>query len=359
MMFAYLDVQEKLAGLGRRLRGCALTAALPLAIVLLPALLPLSGSAQVIGGPGSGQSVPSAATKAALDAGPVGDNVNLFTGSLSLSHSFGNVATLSGLAFPIELQYTGNVLQGLDPVQNSGIPYGEGWALANASVTVDGYAWDFIQADGLPADPVLGTAYSLADVRKRGQVHFANPRLQLPGGGGGRLVYKYPDKTNPTIAVYHLDAFDTYIEARFDGETWVARTDDGTEWVFGLAQYSERNPTNVTAHLDSSGVGPMLPHLEVSRWHLTEIRNANHPNGQRIVLDYLQFGAIDMHPELNQIAVAHHLDTARQSGVVHIWTQHMLDSLHALNYTPMHGPGDTILVGDTTFVAGADPTGRT
>ncbi|MBK9453737.1 MAG: RHS repeat-associated core domain-containing protein [Bacteroidetes bacterium] len=340
-----------------KFRGTNLLAMFPLLILLLT--MPFSASAQVMGGSGSGQSVPAPATKADLDAGPVGDNVNLFTGNLSLSYSFGNVATLSGLTFPLELQYTGNVLQGLDPVQNSGIPYGEGWALTNAAITVDGYAWDFTEADPLPTDPVLGTSYSLEDVEKRGQVYFANPRLQLPGGGGGRLVYKYPDKTNPTIAVYHLDAFDTYIEVRFDGETWVARTDDGTEWVFGLAQYTERNPTNVTAHLDAAGVGPMLPHVEISRWHLTEIRNANHPNGQRIVLDYLQFGAIDMHPELNQLAVANYIATAQQNGVMHIWTQHMLDSLLALNYTPMHGPGDTIHAGDTTFIAGADPLGRT
>jgi hypothetical protein len=81
-----------------------------LAMFFLLLGMPFSSQAQVIGGSGSGQSVPVAATKADLDAGPVGDNVNMFTGNLSLSYSFGNVATLSGLAFPLELRYLGIVL---------------------------------------------------------------------------------------------------------------------------------------------------------------------------------------------------------------------------------------------------------
>ncbi|HNC96882.1 MAG TPA: hypothetical protein PKW90_12200, partial [Myxococcota bacterium] len=191
--------------------------------------------------------------------------------------------------------------------------------------------------------------YSPAQAAKRGQSYFANPTLQLPGGGGGRLVYKYPDKENPAVAVYHLEAFDSYVEARFDGERWVARTDDGTEWVFGLAQYRERNPLGVTAHMATARERTLLPPLEVSRWHLTEVRNPNHPDGQRIVLDYHMMGAVDMHPEINQARVAAAVGSDSLLAL-HVWTQPELDSLAVFNQYPMHGPGDTIRAGDSTMV---------
>src|SRR5688572_22795311 len=123
-------------------------------------MLPLGVCAQMVGGSGPGQQMPVAAGKTSLDAGPVGDNVNLFTGILSLSYSFGEVATLSGLSFPLELEYEGSVQVSYEPEHSSGIPYGEGWTLSNAFVSVEGYAFDFIQQDGLHHEPGLGYAYT-------------------------------------------------------------------------------------------------------------------------------------------------------------------------------------------------------
>jgi hypothetical protein len=129
-----------------------------------------TGYTQTTGGHGPGQAVPQKAEKASLGAGPVGDNVDLFTGDLSLSYNFGQVATLSGMSFPISLQYGSSSLLSYDSEHSSGIPYGEGWSLFQAAVTVETHAFDFGSGE-LPFDLQSRKMYSPWDALKVGQLN--------------------------------------------------------------------------------------------------------------------------------------------------------------------------------------------
>ena len=307
---------------------------------------------QATGGHAPGQALPRPAAKAALDAGPLSGEVNLFTGGLSLDYGFGEVSTLSGLGYPLALGHQSNMQLSFDPPHTSGVPYGEGWALAGACVTVETYAFDHLPAD-LPHDLVHGRKYTPAQVAERGRLYFANPTLQLPGGGGGRLVYKYPAPDDPSVAIYHLQGFDEYVEVRFDGQVWMARRPDGTRYTYSLAQYGLRNPTQATAWLAMDGSTPVMPRAEALRWHLTGIDNPNHANGQRIALDYHTLGKEDPYGELSQAAVRQQLNTEGVLLGFQVWTQAALTQAAAQGYHPRHPNGDMVQAGDTTLFRGS------
>ncbi|MEM6272993.1 MAG: RHS repeat-associated core domain-containing protein, partial [Bacteroidota bacterium] len=311
--------------------------------------------AQSTGGHAPGQAIPQEAKKADLGSGPVGDNVDLFTGNLSLSYDFGSVATLSGLSFPIRLQYSSSSLFSFDPAHTSGVPYGEGWALSEASVTVETHAFDFLPGE-LPRDPQLRPMYTPLEVAQQGQLYYSNIKLQLPGGRGGRLVYKYPDQDDATVAVYHLNAFESYLEVRFDGQKWEARTDDGAVYVFSLPQYRLRNPTNTTAHLATHEVETSVPLAEVTKWHLTEIYHPNHANNQKILFEYDQFGKQENMAELEQPMVKQTLDNYAPQRFPFVITQTHYDSLLVAAPDPfVVMAGDTISPGDTIWVEAVSP----
>lgn len=315
---------------------------------------PFLSSGQTTGGHASGQAIPQKAEKASLGAGPVADNVDLFTGDLSLSYNFGQVATLSGLSFPISLQYGSSSLLSYDGEHSSGIPFGEGWTLFQASVTVETHAFDFGSGE-LPFDLQSRKMYTPWEALKVGQLHYSNIRLSLPGGLSGRLVYKYPDPVDPTVAIYHLNAFESYVQVRFDGQKWEARTDDGTVYVFSLPQYRLRNPTNTTAHLDINEVETAIPLAEVTKWHLTEIYNHNHANAQKILFEYDQLGEQKLFAELDQATVKQHLDNYQPQRFPFVIT--------AAHYLALSDSGtkdvviscDTIRPGDTVWTEAVSP----
>lgn len=313
-------------------------------MLLMWAILSSQTYSQTTGGHGTGQAIPQKAEKAELGAGPVGDNVDLFTGNLSLSYNFGSVATLSGLSFPISLSYSSSSLLAFDSEHSSGIPYGEGWSLAQGAITVETDAFDF-GAGELPFDPQSRKMYSTWESRKVGQLHYSNIRLSLPGGISGRLVYKYPDQNDTTIAVYHLDAFESYVQVRFDGQKWEAHTDDGTVYVFSLPQYRLRNPTNTTARLNENEAETIIPLAEVGKWHLTEIYNPNHANTQKILFEYDQFGKQDLFAELDQPGVQAHLNAYQPQMLPFLITQVYYDSVTNYGQNPVVMQGDTIYPG--------------
>lgn len=318
-------------------------------LIVLLSLGTSTALAQTTGGHSPGQAAPSGTAKAGLDAGPMGENVNYFTGDLSFKYALGRISTLSGLSYPLELQYESNTYTAFEAPHNSGIPYGEGWSISSAFITMESFAYDYIQSDSLGYNPDLGRKYTIHETQKRGEMYFANPTIHLPGGISGRLVYKYPDKTDPYTAVYHLHQFDHYIEARFGGDQWLVTLDDGTRYRFGLAQYRERAPTELTANLAVNNIRSTVPKREVLRWHLTEIYNPNHANGQKIILDYQQFGEIELNAELQQARVNDYIDHNRPLIDILVWTQALLDTARAHGNTPTHPNGDLIVAGDTTF----------
>jgi len=262
--------------------------------------------AQVSGGYGAGQQIPSPVDKASTGAGPISGNVDLFTGSLHVTYDFGTVSTISGLTFPVKLLFNSDQLLSFETPQNSGIPYGEGWQLATGSITVETNAFDFKPGD-LGYQSAWGSqvkAYTENEAMQVGQLYFTNPFLNLPGGYSGRLVYKYPKQENTTVrsAVYVLQGFSTYIEAEFNGYQWVVRLDDGTEYVFAVAQHVTRNATFLNTQMDNDGQfrNSAVPKLDAMKWHLSEIRHPNHSLGQKIAISYIGYGKINMYPVLFQ-----------------------------------------------------------
>lgn len=263
-------------------------------------------NAQFTGGYDKGTTTPAAASQADLSGGAVGDDVNLFTGTLNLSYNFGSINTMSSLSFPVSLQFESSAKLGFNHPQNSGIPYGEGWSLVNGSITVDNLTYDFIPGDTtvLGFDPVINKHRFNADEAKQvGQIWFANPRLSLPNGISGKLVYKYPHPEDERKHVYILNTFEQYVEAVFDGENWEVVLDDGTVYRFEVKQYSHRNPSGFTAKMDDLPYDQSVPRTQVDRWLLSEISNPNHANSQRIVFGYEMQGAIDFYPQFAQASV--------------------------------------------------------
>lgn len=284
-------------------------------ILLLGCLLTyLNSSAQFVGGHAPSQPPSGKVSPSSLSAGPVSNSVDLFTGSLNLSYDFGSVATLSGLSFPLRLQYNNSTLTAYEAEHSSGIPFGEGWSLADASVSVETSTFDF-QAGDLPTDNQQRKIYTPFQAGQVGKLFYANPRIQLPGGISGRLVYKYPHPDREGVSVFVLNGFETYIEVNFTGNKWEAVMPDGTVYVFALPQYRHRNPSNTTAFLADKPSETIVPKADITRWHLTEIFNPNHANGQKILFEYEGFGEIDPYQELQQGAVKHTVETQSNSPI--------------------------------------------
>ncbi|MCB9235031.1 MAG: hypothetical protein H6581_25480 [Bacteroidia bacterium] len=287
-------------------RFARLAAAARFVLLVLTSFICLSNisSAQFTGGHEAGQAAPRRAEKATLNAGPMGGDVNLFTGALDLSYDFGAISTPTDLSFPISLSYNSTALTQYDAPQNSGIPYGEGWNLAQGAISVDLLAFDFVNGD-LPKDPQLRTIYEPQQVRMKGQTYYLNVQLNLPGYAG-RLVYKYPAPTDSTHLIYVLEGFSGYVEAEFDGANWTVKTDDGTLYYFDVVEKRNRNPTNFTAQLEDELEKQLLPKTEPVKWHLSRISNPNHARDMQIVFYYKKFGRQRTYQELNQPQIQNH-----------------------------------------------------
>gem|GEM_PF-6954774 len=313
-------------------------------------LLNFSVSAQFTGGDGPGQPPATSVSPSKLESGPVSNSVDLFTGSLSLGYTLGEVATLSGLTHPLRLQYSSASLVSYDPEQTSGIPYGEGWSLMDASITVNTGSFDFLPGE-LPTDNQSRKVYDKLEAKQRHRLYYTNPRINLPGGISGRLVYKQPDPQN-SDAIFVLNGFDTYVEVRFNGTRWAATLPDGTVYVFSLAQYRERNPTGMTAFLAENPSASIIPQAEPVRWHLTEIYNPNHANGQKILFAYEGFGEIDLYKELEQGAVKYTVQTEGNGPIV-LTNSQVLDTtgLNGIPFPPGQTPKwDAFLSGGDSLV---------
>lgn len=311
-------------------------------------LLHFVATAQTVGGHAAGQSVPQPVQPTALGPGPVAGDVNLFSGGLGISYQFGSIATLSGLAFPIELGWQSPTLAGFDADPLSGVPYGEGWSLTNASITVETFAWDWSQGE-LPVDLQQGVRYTPEQARAVGQLYYANVRINLPGGISGRLVYKYPDPKIAGSAIYVLEGFDSYVEARFNGNSWYVTMADGTVFDFGFAQWTWRNPSQESAWLSQIDLGSVLPKNQPVRWHLRQIYNPNHANGQSIIFDYQAFGRQDIHHELGQFKVRKQIDEGETIAVLTL-TQAMIDTANAQGRPYVLPSGLPAQVGDEVSI---------
>lgn len=329
-------------------RSCALLCAM---------FLSLSLPAQFTGGDGPGQPPATQVAPSTLSSGPVGNSVDLFTGSLSLGYSLGEVATLSGLSYPLRLQYNSASLVSYDAEQTSGIPFGEGWSLADASITVQTGSFEFLPGD-IPSDNQQRKVYDRVEAKQRHKLYYTNPRISLPGGISGRLVYKYPDEKTGN-AIYVLNGFDTYIEVKFTGRKWEAVLPDGTVYVFSLPQYRQRNPSGTTAFLAENPTASIVPQAEPMRWHLTEIYNPNHANGQKILFEYEGFGKIDLYKELEQGAVKYTMQTEGNAQMSYSVAQ-MIDTtgFDTIDFPPGHTPNWQLLLqpgGDSVTVISGNP----
>lgn len=299
---------------------------------------PMMVNGQFSGGYGAGQNPPTKVERGGVSAGPSSDGVNLFNGTLQMSYDFGSVATLSGLSFPLQLSYSGMPLSGYEAEHSSGIPYGEGWQLTGASVTVETHAFGYKYGD-LPRDNNFRPLYSRDQSREDGQLYFSNPKVSLPGGVSGRLVYKYPKENDNSVSIYVLQAFGQYVEAAFTGTKWEVKMPNGTIYVFSIAQFNHRNPSNNSAHLSANLVETVLPRAEVTKWHLSEIYNPNHANGQKILFEYDLFGKYDPYQELQQRTVRDSIAAYEPIAALTVVSQTMIDS----GYFPQHMLYDSVI----------------
>ncbi len=309
-------------------------------------------TAQIIGSHEAGSVTPKAVAASPASQGGFAGDVSLFTGTYSSSYDLGSVSTPSGLSFNASMSYSSSTASGSNLPYLSGLPLGEGWSLniPSVSVTVDDFRTytqqelddikrnkDYCLPNGPPGEPVPYPLQGDNDKKKNtdfcdetahqlwpdysneeGKGYWHSAKINIPGVFSGKMVYKYQnDKMPARMASNHSyifvpEKFDQYIEAYFDGFTWIVVTADGTRYEFRKVQYNLKNPRGQRQKADiaRTTINPagwlgnlvddddLFPQKEAFSWKLTKIYNPNKPG--TIYFSYRSCGKFDYNKELSQ-----------------------------------------------------------
>jgi RHS repeat-associated protein len=301
-----------------------------------------SVNAQAMGGRESGEMAPTEIKAGQVKDGSVSGSVNLFTGTYATSASLGSVSTPSGLSFNLSMSYSSVKSTGTNVPHSTGIPYGEGWSLDLPHISVSttsyrnftrqlelGQVMEYPQVfagNGPDLDPTeafkayehaYGTYYS---INQEGSLYWFAPELVIPGYASGRLIYKNFDASS-NEAVFTLHKFESYVEARFNGQLWRVILDNGTIYEFNVQQYINTNSTNdrltqeqaeFTDNMGNELLSPSvqdkkddikqmyLPKSGISTWFVRSITNNN--SLDRIQFKYKTLGKIDYYKEYADLA---------------------------------------------------------
>ncbi len=258
--------------------------------------------AQATGSATNGRSVAAEGKAADISDGSFSGDVSLFTGTYNSSYKLGTVSTASGLSFTANLSYSSTMASSDNMVNLSGVPYGEGWKLDVPTISVS--TEDFNKytpleleiikknSENIPtSSPITEKTptFSLEEAKVEGRLYWYAPTVNIPGVGGGRMVYK--GLSAPNKHTFILNRFQRYIEAELDVVTrkWTVTIDDGSLYEFDLKIVTHRQASNQHAKLDDLSTSSsilttekdalanlILPKTEYSTWYCSKISNPNH-----------------------------------------------------------------------------------
>jgi RHS repeat-associated protein len=281
-------------------------------LLLLLATNYLHLQAQIAGRSGNSQNPGKEVKTESITSGSLANDVNLFTGTLNTSYTLGSVKTLSGLSFTASLSYNSSFSSGDNMPHLSGVPYGEGWGLDVPMISIS--TEDFNKytpqqmenmANGLAANGTVLTEKTPTYIdynnnnncdqaKTEGRVFWFAPTVNIPGVGGGRMVFKIKEGNE---FVFVPNRFEKYMEARLDMTNlqWRVITDDGTIYTFKYLTMQHRNPTN--QRVQESCQTPdvlkniVLPKTEITTWYCDKISHPNHVD--QINFLYETYGKFD------------------------------------------------------------------
>ncbi len=278
--------------------------------------------AQIMGGQrNNSQPAVKEASASQVNAGAMQHNVNLFNGVLNASQSLGSVSTLEGLSYDLTLSYSSKYAGGDNVPITSGIPYGEGWNLGIPSITIDNNSFhNYSEQEELLFDLQLTDGsfnrknMTREQLMKEGEVFWFSPFINIPGVVSERFVFKYYDNAeNRSVFIPHK--FESYIEARFDGQYWEVTGHNGNVYRFDVVQVTTNNSSNQRIHIpDPTWSYDMelmyhlvVPKSQVVGWYCSEISNPTHTAGQKIYFEYEKFGDFNYFQEYYDNRTAAHI----------------------------------------------------
>ncbi len=239
--------------------------------------------------------------------GLVGD-VNVFNGSYSTSYPLGSVSTPGGLSFSLNLSYSATYSTSNTVPVSTGIPYGEGWNLniPTISVMTDIYNKYLVEECLL-----AGTEEHLKKVANDEKYYFS-PYINIPGVASGTAVFKFAElKDGLKKVVFSLNTFESYVEIIYDGFSFEVITSDGTQYKFNVVQRNFRAGSNKRSVSEQglfenpdfvSGANDVvMPNLDLTSWHCTEITHPNKPFFHSIFFTYKLFGGFDFFQEFQHV----------------------------------------------------------
>ncbi|MES2628545.1 MAG: RHS repeat-associated core domain-containing protein [Bacteroidota bacterium] len=195
-----------------------------------------------------------------------------------------------------------------------GIPYGEGWNLNIPTISVSTASYnEYTEANmcTISKDASKHGNMDNATSNNMRKNFWFSPMISIPGVCHGRGVFKHIEKG---AAVFVLDVFEQYIEARYYGSYWEVQLPNGVRYDFGVAQMNYAEAANVkssrsygdlyaTVQHDSIYSNDIrnntMPRKVVSSWYCTMICNINYP-GENLVFNYEHFGCFDFFKEMSQ-----------------------------------------------------------
>ena len=280
-------------------------------------------SAQTIGSTTSNQEAPSEMKAHTLTPSIASGDVDLFSGTYSLSVPLGEVSTPAGLSFALSMNYSPSASGTASPTVQDGIPYGQGWNLNIPSISVEtAYHSTLSPAQELGIQQQIesnsntATYYPAAWNNHNGFWYAV--QVNIPGVVSGRAVFK---EFRSDGAVFVLHQFDRYIELLYTGGTWEARMPDGTQYLFGVAHNTLQMPSNernilykdinpwTRETIDNTTTGTTMgvrikiqasaiPKVHTLRWYCTSIVNPVLNKQEVIYLNYKGYGKFNMYQEL-------------------------------------------------------------
>lgn len=269
--------------------------------------------AQITGKSSNSQNPGKEVKSETITSGSLSNDVNVFTGTLNTSYNLGTVKTLSGLSFSANLSYSSSFSSGDNMPHLSGVPFGEGWSLdvPMVSISTEDYNKYTPQeqanmAANNSANPGANlnektptfidyqNGNNCDDALEEGRIYWFAPTVNIPGVGGGRMVYKAKEGNE---YVFVPNRFERYMEARLDLTTlkWKVITDDGTIYTFKYLTIQHKNPTNQRIQYDCQTPtilkNIVLPKSEITTWYCETITHPNHVD--QINFQYDTYGKFD------------------------------------------------------------------
>ncbi|WP_430406826.1 RHS repeat domain-containing protein [Fluviicola sp.] len=306
---------------------------MPKSIILLFCVLSFHSFSQVIGGRNNSEMTPQVSKPSELSSGVYSGDVNLFSGDYNSTIQLGSVATPSGLSYSLSLNYSSSFSIGNTMPISTGIPYGEGWNLSLPTISIETEVFNnFNMAEYCTESGTSSTLLNFNSlgnsVLKEGDLYWFSPYISIPGVASGRAIFKYIDVNDDKTAVFELNAFETHVEVRYNGDTWVVIASDGTRYTFRTAVQSYNAPANkrvlyyeqantTTATNDAEDVqvlgdyenagqaasveNSILPKQKYNLWYCDAITHRNQPF-QGINFTYKGFGKFNYFKEFDQEA---------------------------------------------------------